>query len=546
MSYVERRGYGAEKLMLILNSRKIIYVHIHKTGGETVEHVLGKLGTWNDIILDSEHPAARQEFERRFGLNKHSTALQGAKLIGMDVWNSYFSWTTVRNPYERMASLYGFVASMSEPLLAQIGFPLNESPEVQLRWLESDRYPRKNHWAFPAVRAYLATRGSPSPFSDFLRHPLISAKEPAYHSQFSRLSNATGDALLVKRVVKLEVLSELWPDLCTEMRIPPTKLLTRNATPNKWKRSVEQLFTNPADLELINTVHAEDFRRFNYETVGRNPVPRVIAASSPAITNAESPASTPNESGSNYEGGTLTQPNALDKYARDGFEKVDGWCVPHVLSVLRHLSAFHDSIGFQGSSVEIGVQDGKLFLALHAAVNGRPSIAIDVFDDQASNIDRSGSASRTRFKANCDQYSCNPRNIVIEARDSLTIRPIDIVALSRRVGSAQFFSIDGGRSKHHLANDYRIAEQMTSLAGIIIIDDVTNAAWPSVMEGICRLYILDTPKFVPVAIGHNKLFLVGLTYHRRLLDFLIAASPLIPGRSQGVRQMFGHDLMWTS
>ena len=264
--------------MLILNSRKVIYIHIHKTGGETVEHLLGKLGAWNDIFLDSEHPGTSQEFEQSFGLSKHSTAQEVASVVGMDFWNSCFSWATVRNPYERMASLYGFVASMSEPKLSQIGFPEEASPEEQLKWVESPEYPLKNQWAFPAVRAYLATRGSASPFSEFLRHPQLCTREPAYQSQFSRLCNAGGDALLVNRVVKLEFLSGLWPDLCRDMRIPPIDLLVRNATPNKWKRTVEELFTRAADLELINTIHAEDFRRFNYETVGRDPAARVVAA----------------------------------------------------------------------------------------------------------------------------------------------------------------------------------------------------------------------------------------------------------------------------
>jgi sulfotransferase famil protein len=265
--------------MLILNSRRVIYIHIHKTGGETVEHVLGKLGAWNDLMLASEHPGTSDDFKRRFGLTKHSTALQVAKLVGMDVWNSYFSWATIRNPYERVASLYGFVASMSEPHLSHIGFPLGGSAEEQRKWVESAEYPLRDHWIFAAVRAYVATRGSQSAFSEFLRHPMLQTNEPAYRTQFSRLSDAGGDALLVTRVVKLELLASAWPDLCREMGIPPTKLPVRNATPNKWKRSVGELFTKPADLELINTIYSEDFRRFDYETVGPDPVPRVIAGS---------------------------------------------------------------------------------------------------------------------------------------------------------------------------------------------------------------------------------------------------------------------------
>src|SRR5450755_926681 len=109
--------------MLILNSRKLIYIHIHKTGGEAVEDALGKLRAWNDIILDAEHPGMTQEFERFFGLNKHSSALEVATLLGRDIWDSYFSWSTVRNPYARIASFYSYMASITEPELSVIGFP---------------------------------------------------------------------------------------------------------------------------------------------------------------------------------------------------------------------------------------------------------------------------------------------------------------------------------------------------------------------------------------------------------------------------------------
>jgi hypothetical protein len=267
--------------MLILNSKKVIYIHVHKTGGETVEHLLGKHTEWNDITLDSEHPGTSQEFEQRFGLRKHSSALQVAKLLGMDVWRTYFSWATVRNPYERLASLYGFVASRAEPRLSQIGFPVDGSLEGQRSWVESAEYPQKGHWVFAAVRAYLLTRACQDPFSAFLRHPLLRAKEPAYQSQFLRLSS--GNELLVTRVVKLELLSSEWADLCVQMKVPRTELLVRNATPKNWKYSVKDLFTNAADWELVNTIYAEDFRRFNYETVGKDPVPRVVAAPPLAI-----------------------------------------------------------------------------------------------------------------------------------------------------------------------------------------------------------------------------------------------------------------------
>jgi len=269
--------------MVILNSKKVIYIHIHKTGGETIEHLLGQFREGNDIMVTSENPGMSEEFDRHFRLRKHSSARQVAKLLGADIWDGYFSWATVRDPYSRLASLYGFAASMSESRLERIGFPSNESHGVQRAWVESAAYPSTvRPWKFAAVRAYLATRAAPSPFSEFLRHPMLLSKEPAYHTQFSQLSYR--NSLLVKRVVKLESLSAEWPELCRQMDIPPTELTVRNATPAKWRHNAKELLRTPADLQLVNRVYAEDFRRFGYETIGRDPVPRIVAAPNPEAT----------------------------------------------------------------------------------------------------------------------------------------------------------------------------------------------------------------------------------------------------------------------
>jgi hypothetical protein len=270
--------------MVILNSRKIIYIHIHKTGGESIEHSLGTIRAWNDIVVGAEHRGMTQEFDKLVGLSKHSSALEVATLLGPDAWKDYFSWSTVRNPYARMASYYSYVASITEPELSIIGFPLDRSAVEQRNWIESPNYSLTDQWAFAGVRAYLATRASPRPFSEFIRHPLLRTDEPAYLSQFSRLSNGDRDALLITRAVKLESLSSAWPQLCRDMCVPSIDLAVKNVTPNKWRRTAEELFTKAADVELMNTVYADDFRWFNYETVGKDPVARVVVGPQTPVT----------------------------------------------------------------------------------------------------------------------------------------------------------------------------------------------------------------------------------------------------------------------
>jgi hypothetical protein len=267
--------------MVILGSPKLIYIHIHKTGGETIERSLAQIQQSNDLILDEKNPRVSEETERLSKLDKHSSALEVADALGMYIWNTYFSWSTVRNPYGRMASLYSYFAAITEPELAIIGFPLDDAPEVQRSWIESPDYSMTDQWAFAGVRAYLLTRGSQTPFSDFLRHPLLINDEPAYLSQFSRLGHVEQDALLVNRTVKLEHLSQLWPQLCTDMGLPPLPLLIQNETPRRWRRRAADLFASSADVELANTIFADDFRWFDYEMIGRDPVPRIYPVAVP-------------------------------------------------------------------------------------------------------------------------------------------------------------------------------------------------------------------------------------------------------------------------
>jgi hypothetical protein len=261
--------------MVILDSRRMIYIHIHKTGGDTVEHTLAQIEQPDDVILDAEHPDASKGYEQRFGLGKHSTALEVVRVLGPETWRSYFSWATVRNPYARIASFYSYLAAITEPELSLVGYPLEAPPEVQRRWVDSPDYSMTDQWAFAGVRAYLATRASRTPFSDFLRYPLLATDEPAYLSQFSRVRNADSDALLIYRAVKLESLTGLWPQLCRDMGLPRVRLRSTNRTPHRWRRSVADLFVRRADVELINSIHADDFCWFGYEMMGRDPAPRI-------------------------------------------------------------------------------------------------------------------------------------------------------------------------------------------------------------------------------------------------------------------------------
>jgi len=235
----------------------------------------------------------------------------------------------------------------------------------------------------------------------------------------------------------------------------------------------------------------------------------------------------------------------VKKYIADGIEHVPGWCSPIFMEIVAHLAEEMKIARVVGGACEIGVYYGKFLIGLSHAVEGRASLAIDLFDRQAENVDHSGASQddlMAKFQGNVAKYGCGPIACMRANSFALTVR--DQVALLDRFEPFQFFSIDGGHQPEHVINDYRFAEEVTHHGGAIIIDDITNSAWPGVMEGIAWLFLNTRPKFVPLMIGHNKLVLAGVTFHKLYLTGMAnRIKQHIPGQNIWTTKLFGYELL---
>ena len=81
----------------------------------------------------------------------------------------------------------------------------------------------------------------------------------------------------------------------------------------------------------------------------------------------------------------------LNRYTRSDIHKVHGWLeqvdVDYILEIASHQN--HSKVF--GSVGEIGVHHGKLFILLNLLTReDEHSFAIDLFNEQKENIDRSG------------------------------------------------------------------------------------------------------------------------------------------------------------
>jgi len=91
---------------VILEKKKIIFIHIPKTGGNTISHLL-KNHSDDKFIKHRPYSDLRNTFEIRSNLtkDKHQTLEEYYNILG-NKFNDYKIFTVVREPLDRILSLY--------------------------------------------------------------------------------------------------------------------------------------------------------------------------------------------------------------------------------------------------------------------------------------------------------------------------------------------------------------------------------------------------------------------------------------------------------
>ena len=189
----------------------------------------------------------------------------------------------------------------------------------------------------------------------------------------------------------------------------------------------------------------------------------------------------------------------LSAYATHG-DTIKGFFEPGLLRLYLELDAVHESRGVRGALVEVGVFHGKSFMPL--ALLRQPDercVAIDCFEDQSVNIDRSGEGDGVAFRANVDatmRACCDVGDggwddarigsdwLAVLEMDS-TLLADDGAPLACAAGSpARLFSIDGCHTAEATAADLRAASSAMHPEGVVIVDDAFNPDWPGVVTGM--------------------------------------------------------------
>jgi hypothetical protein len=244
--------------MFISNSRKFIFIHLEKCAGTSIEVALSRTLQWNDILIGStkEGEAMQDSYKKLFGLEKHSTAREVKEVVGDVIWNEYFTFGTVRNPYSLAVSQYTY--SLQHLLAA--------TQRLKMKPLIEGSLPNLNHYntwpyTYPGLQALLATGGVNSKFGDFIRSSKLTGWE-GVNSQRARLGNGQGE-LIVDQVLKIEALDGLWPGLCERLNLSAIPLGRVNPSTD-GTMDFRYFYRNPQDQAFVYEKFREDFELFDY------------------------------------------------------------------------------------------------------------------------------------------------------------------------------------------------------------------------------------------------------------------------------------------
>ena len=103
--------------MLISDSHKFIFVHIRKAAGSSIRDILTPISNPipKDVVSKIKSKILKIETNyQKFTFGGHSPILQGKNIIPKELYEDYFKFAIVRNPYTRLVSEYEYIKGLQD------------------------------------------------------------------------------------------------------------------------------------------------------------------------------------------------------------------------------------------------------------------------------------------------------------------------------------------------------------------------------------------------------------------------------------------------
>lgn len=207
---------------MISDKYKCIFVHIPKTGGSSIEDVIWPLES--DKVVENLWMGFIKPYYNKYqtGGLQHLTCKQIKTHVGFEVFNSYYKFTVVRNPWEKAVSQFIYMKHVRKDLRKFIGMT---------KWTSFKKYLK-----------------------------LISKKEHVqWMKQVDFICEKNGK-IMVDKVIRFENIEKEFELVRQHLGIPDIKL----PWVNKSKRKHYTEYYNKRTIQMVSNLYKEDIKAFNY------------------------------------------------------------------------------------------------------------------------------------------------------------------------------------------------------------------------------------------------------------------------------------------
>lgn len=217
---------------MIAHKLKAIFIHITKTAGSSIEVALNEVEQRDDGAID---PMTGEFVKVVTGEEKHMTARAVQDFVEPDVWDSYFKFSVVRNPFDRFHSLW---------------------------W--NGRYVGKRHtMTFPEFSTYALHKS--------LKGRLMNLRKGEWkvHQRFRPQAwflQSHNGKIEMDQVLRFESIRDEFPELARKLGLPSEtlpKVLVKNRNPKSRSSYAEDYDTKTR--ALVTDYYRDDLETFGYK-----------------------------------------------------------------------------------------------------------------------------------------------------------------------------------------------------------------------------------------------------------------------------------------
>ncbi len=200
---------------MISNTKKFIYIHINKCGGTSLTDVL------------KEHAV---DFEgKKIGYKKHSTMQQVYDVIGSDLADSYYKFTVIRNPLDRISSFYRHITRSNSRVYKKMNGKFDITNFDKFINNLPDLYKSRSDYGISLIS-----------MTEWL---MVNGK------------------IKIDKIIKLEDLNSEYKNLSNNFGLE-SNLKKLNQDPIQIKHA--SLYTSEMK-NIVKSIYKDDFKNFNYE-----------------------------------------------------------------------------------------------------------------------------------------------------------------------------------------------------------------------------------------------------------------------------------------